>query len=284
MGKVEDALRELILYHGKKAAAEALAEVPGQIRQVRRELRALQKTVTDLAAEVKALATARERSKVVPPAPDDATERIKFSQDTPKKLREQFDLTQQELAQLLEVSTMTITSWETGKSRPRRANLAQIVTLKDMGQAQVDSALGRTEAPAEITADEFRKIRERLALTQADLAQLVNVSIASVASWEAGKTIPSRASRAAVAELTGATPADVERKLGHSMAGRMRVARQAKSSLTPEAIRAIREKHGMSQRELARALDVSINTISNWETSRSTPRGRSVEKLLEMQG
>jgi DNA-binding transcriptional regulator YiaG len=218
----------------------------------------------------------------VPPAPDGATDRIRFSQKTAKDLRERFDLTQQELAELLEVSTMTITSWETGKSRPRRSNLAQIVTLSEMDQPQVDQALARSEAPAQVSPDDLRETRDRLALTQADLAQILGVSIASVASWEAGKTIPSRASRAAIAELEGATSEDVERRLGRSMAGRMRRARQAKSLLTPEEVRAIRLKHGMSQREMAEALDVSINTISNWETSRSTPRGRSIEKLLDM--
>ena len=50
--------------------------------------------------------------------------------------------------------------------------------------------------------------------------------------------------------------------------------------LSPAQIRDIRNKAGLSQKALAKALNVSPNSICNWETGRTAPRGENVEKLL----
>ncbi|MGD2175202.1 MAG: helix-turn-helix domain-containing protein, partial [Candidatus Brocadiaceae bacterium] len=151
MGKVEDALRDLIYYHGKRAASEVLGNLPDQVREARNQLRELQRAVEEMAAEVKELSAARRRNMAVPPAEEEEVEKARFDKRTLKGVRRRFDLTQQELAELLEVSPVTVTSWETGKSRPRRSNLAQIVTLRSMDQKAVDEALSREHLPASLS-------------------------------------------------------------------------------------------------------------------------------------
>jgi DNA-binding transcriptional regulator YiaG len=280
MAKVEDALREMIQYHSKRAVKSALGRMPSQVRDVRRQVRALRRAVDRLAGDVEGLVEARRRARAVPPAPEGALEKVRFTKRAARSLRERFDLTQDELAKLLEVSPVTITSWESGKSRPRRANLAQIVSLRNMDQPQVDAALGRQPAPTAVKPEQLKRLRRRFSLTQAELAKLVGVSHASVASWETGKATPGRDSRCAVAGLRGVSPEQVDQRLGRAP-GAGKAVRRA-GAVAPAEVKAIRKQTGLSQRQLARKLKVSVNSVSNWETGRASPRRATLEKLFSL--
>ena len=214
----------------------------------------------------------------MPPAPHEEATKVRFSKRALRSIRKRFALTQQEVARLLEVSPVTITAWETARSRPRNANLARIVTLRGMSQAQVDGALGREQVRRAPKPDQLKKLRKRLSLTQADLAALVGVSTAAVTSWETGKTTPARKAREAIAELrrTRRGPADrrAAQRPGPGATG------QRTTRLTPSDIRAIRKQAGLSQKEMADRLGVSPNAVSNWETGRSVPRGSNVQKVM----
>jgi len=52
--------------------------------------------------------------------------------------------------------------------------------------------------------------------------------------------------------------------------------------VTPQSIRALREKLGMPRNEFAKLVGVSPGSIFGWETGRALPRGRSVAKLREV--
>jgi DNA-binding transcriptional regulator YiaG len=282
MGKVEDAVRDLIQYHSKRMATEVLGDVPAQLREARREVRTLQKDLGQLAGDVRELLEARRREMAVPPAPEEAVADVRFSKRTLTSLRRRFDLTQQELAELLEVSPVTVTAWETGKSRPRPGNLAQIVTLRGMAQSEVDEALGREPAPPAPTPAQLKRLRKKNGLTQAELAELVGVSTASVTSWEAGKTAPGRDNRRRLGELRQMSGRQMDQELGRHPEAVGAAAGATGGRLEPDQIRAIRKEAGLSQKEMAERIGVSVNSISNWETGRSYPRRGSVEKLLGM--
>ena len=59
---------------------------------------------------------------------------------------------------------------------------------------------------------------------------------------------------------------------------------EERKALTPEQVRDIRGGLGLSQKELAAKLGVSANSVGNWETGATTPRRKSVEKLLAIRG
>lgn len=63
-----------------------------------------------------------------------------ISPDSIKKLREQLDLQQDEMAELLDVSVGTIHRWETGKAEPRERRKRQLRVLK----AKVEEFGGET--------------------------------------------------------------------------------------------------------------------------------------------
>ena len=53
-------------------------------------------------------------------------------------------------------------------------------------------------------------------------------------------------------------------------------------SLIPEKIRSIRNRLGLTQRELAEKLRVDPVTISRWENGKGTPRRVYQEDLIEL--
>ena len=282
MPRVEDALRDLIQYHSKRMAVQVLGDAPAQLRELRREVRSLRNAVQGFEATLKDLVAARKRQMAVPPAPQPQVESARFSPRLLKSLRKRLSLTQQELARLLEVSAVTVAAWESGRSRPRKANLAQVVTLRGMSAPVVDAALGRQPAPAPPKPAQLKKLRKGLCLTQAELAKLLSVSPASITSWEAGKTVPTRANRCVIADLASLSQEEVDERLGRRATSGAVPTAARRRGLAPEQIRDIRDKVGLSQKELARKIGVSVNSISNWETGRAAPRARSVHELLAL--
>lgn len=56
---------------------------------------------------------------------------------------------------------------------------------------------------------------------------------------------------------------------------------EARRSLPPaRELRKIREAAGVSQRELARAIEVSPQAVANWESGVYRPRPEQLERLL----
>jgi transcriptional regulator with XRE-family HTH domain len=53
----------------------------------------------------------------------------------------------------------------------------------------------------------------------------------------------------------------------------------AREAVRGGRLRELRERHGLTQRELARALDVSHTCITRWESGDRIPRERSAERI-----
>jgi len=282
MGKVERALRELIQYHGKRVASDVLGKLPQQVRQLREDVRALMGQVSALEAAVRGKqeqSVAQVGEEAIPAVSEEEVAQSRFSRRGLKSLRKRLDLSQQQLAKLLHVAPVTVASWEAGRTRPRPDRLAQIVALRSMKPEEVDQALGREPAPPAMSADDVKALRQKIGLTQAELAQLLGVSTAAVTSWESGRTSPARDKRRGLAEIRQLSRSEVLARLGRS---EELATVEAKGGISPEEIRALRKQAGLSQAQLAARLGVSVNSVSNWETGNTAPRRRSLEKLLAM--
>jgi len=275
MAKVEEALREMVQQQARRAVSDAVSDLSAQLRELRREARDIHRAVDRLGSDMRRLGD-RGRSAASASGGSERSEGAHFSPAILKDLREGFDITQQELARLLQISPVTVTSWETGKSHPRAANLEQLAALAQKKQADVDAALGRHPVP-EFTGSEVRRLRKGLGITQIALAKLIGVSAAAITAWETGKTIPSRESRRALSQLAEKSQDEVDAQLSRS--GLMP---PPEATLSGADIRRLRQQAGMSQRDLARKLGVSVNSVCNWETGRTEPRRGSVKKLLEL--
>jgi len=313
MGKVENALHDLIDSRTKRAVRDALVDLTAQVRTMAAELAALRATLA-----------ARSEASVAAAPETEAPTMLRFSKRMLKSVRKKLSLTQKELAQLLGVSVVTAAAWEGGKSTPRAAKLARIAQVRGFTRAEADAALGREVSPG-ISSVQVRTIRRQLGLSQARFAKKLGVSTGSVNAWEAGRTRPGAARREAIFALAagaseapvpeeGATAKKAAKKAARKKAtrktarkkpaprraakktGRKKAAvkkaaagKTAKPRTAPkpealnaDAIRQLRSAAGLSQVRMAKKLGVSVNTISNWETGRSTPRGGSLRKLHEM--
>lgn len=265
MGSAEKALRELI----ESQEPDAKTDLHDELDQLRQQLQHVREAVEKLRYRVSQVEGTGTRGVA-------GAEGRFFRPEQVKNLRDRFDLTQQELAALLDVSPITIGAWETGKSRPRQSSIEKITELQEKTREEVDESLGRETLPEFLPA-EVKRVRDALGLTQAELAELLDVSGAAVTSWETGHTRPNRENRKKLADLQQKPRAEVEEELEE--AG---ISAAASRELSPDEVRRIREEAGLSQRELADRIGVSVNSVSNWETGRTSPRRSSVRKLLEL--
>ena len=130
-------------------------------------------------------------------------------------------------------------------------------------------------------AERIRAVRERLGLTKADLARLLNVNYASLMSWERGE------------EPKSECPETVVRLLETDPDGGLQLLRnrlERTASMGPplgeqespdEWVRRLRDGLGLTQAEFADLLGIARTTVSLWESARTRPEGCS-ELLLDL--
>ncbi len=176
--------------------------------------------------------------------------------------RERLGMSQQDLAQACMVSRQTISNWESGKTLPdiqSMAYLAEVfgVTVDDLVNQVAPYEGGTMESTGIGTG--IRMQRERLGMSQQDLAQACMVSRQTKSNWETGKTLPDIQSMAYLAKGFGVTVDDLA------------------NQVAPE----LGERLGMSQQDLAQACMVSRQTKSNWETGKTLPDIQSMAYLAK---
>ena len=204
MAKIENELRDFVRYQARRALKQTLAALPKRLRKTRQEIRSLRKEVQGLSRQIQALTGTKKKAAIIQPATKEALGNARYSSRSLKSMRRKLGITQKDLAQLLEVSPLTVTSWETGKSRPREGKLALIVALRSIDKARVNEALGRIGEdksgdtgkqrtrikPKEIKPSDIKKIRAEAGLTQEKMAKKLGVSENTVGNWETGSARP----------------------------------------------------------------------------------------------
>lgn len=97
-----------------------------------------------------------------------------------KALRNHLGLTQDQFAQLLRVTRLTVQRWETKKTHPAHEYQQQIRNL--MSEKVPNETLA--------VAIDVRKVRDRLRWTQRQLAEHLGVAVMTVKRWEKHATVP----------------------------------------------------------------------------------------------
>lgn len=272
MGKVEDALRDFIQYHSRREARNVFDDTPDRVKELKRDLRDLRRTVEDLEEKVDVLLEAHHARMDIPPAGEEETEEARVTSRTISSIRDRFDLTQDQLADLLDVSSGTITSWENGDTRPRDNNKARIITLREMEKDEVDEILGREEDTIPFDPEELRDFREEKNLTREQLGVLLDVSGSSIYNWERGETEPGSETIETFRELRELDEDRVYTKLAKET-----------GMYSGENLTELREERELSQKELAEKLDVSPGTVSNWEREINSPGRKAIQKFRELE-
>jgi DNA-binding transcriptional regulator YiaG len=106
----------------------------------RAEIADLKRRIASLEAVVRRLGKTSARS-TTPAKEDDEPHGLRFRADGFASLRKKFGVSAAQMALLLGVSNQSVYHWETGKSKPRAAQLQAIAAVRKLGKKEVAQRL-----------------------------------------------------------------------------------------------------------------------------------------------
>jgi DNA-binding transcriptional regulator YiaG len=107
------------------------------VGQFRRDIAKLKRLVQAQQKEIAFLKTQEQKRLEQPQVKDEEElEGVRFSARSARAQRQRLGLSQPDFARLVGVSPMTIYNWESGKSRPRKEQLATLVALRGVGNRE----------------------------------------------------------------------------------------------------------------------------------------------------
>ncbi len=120
----------------------------------------------------------------------------------------------------------------------------------------------------------IRFLRLKRGITQEELAERLGVEKASIYNWEVGKVIPRMKHLKKLSEIFEVPVYDLLREgpVGNIF----------NSSAVMGKIKLLRKMHGLSQKELADRVGVTVGAVSKWERGLSLPDKVHLKKLSEI--
>ena len=117
----------------------------------------------------------------------------------------------------------------------------------------------------------FKELRTAAGLSQAALANKLNVHQTAVSQWELGKSFPEIDTLAKMAEIYDVFIDYIVGKRDRS----------EDTSMFPEKLKELRKRKGLTQVELANELNVATGTIGMYETGKRSPDNETLLKIAE---
>jgi DNA-binding transcriptional regulator YiaG len=134
----------------------------GAVAQYRRDIARLKRQMTGQAKEI-AFLKAQEQKRLGQPQvkAEEKLEKIRFSARSVKAQRARLKLSAADYGKLVGVSGLTIYSWEAGKSRPRKQQLAALVAVRGLGRREALKKLELLKADARRGAGKLRRAKAK---------------------------------------------------------------------------------------------------------------------------
>jgi len=140
MANLATVLKEEIRRLARKEVNSGTDKLQRQSAVHRRDIAELKRQVADLQRRVTYLEK-REKSRLESKPDADSADRVRFSPTWLKKHREKLGISAEAYAKLVGVSALTIYNWESGKTRPRQAQLAALSTVRGIGKREAQRRL-----------------------------------------------------------------------------------------------------------------------------------------------
>jgi transcriptional regulator with XRE-family HTH domain len=195
-----------------------------------------------------------------------------------RRLRYERDLrgmTQAEAVRLLGVPQATYAGWETGRTTPAAGAMAPLATFLGMSTRDVATLCSSPFVVDTTGWPPFGQFlgarRQELRLSRAALAERLDVSTRSVASWELGRRIPASAQLVRIAQALEVDTASLAAALPP---------RWSKSDLGELILSRLREL-GLRAVDLARMVGTTEPTVSRWVNGRSRPGVGNLRRLAD---
>ena len=137
MPNIATVLKAEISRLARKEVKSNTTSTKGAVAQFRRDIAKLKRLVQTQQREITVLKT-QERKRLGQPQAngEEELEGVRFSARSARAQRQRLGLSQPDFARLVGVSPMTIYNWESGKSRPRKEQLATLVALRGVGNRE----------------------------------------------------------------------------------------------------------------------------------------------------
>ena len=143
MPNIATVLKDEIRRLAKKEVKVNTSTTKGAVGQFRRDIAKLKRLVQTQQREIAFLKTQEQKRLGQPPIKEeDELEGVRFSARSVRAQRQRLGLSRADYAKLVGVSPMTVYNWESGKSRPRKEQLAALVRPARTWEAGGDEAIG----------------------------------------------------------------------------------------------------------------------------------------------
>lgn len=164
MPNIMSALKQEITRLARKEARSQTQVLKKMSAQYRRDIAALKRQVEKLQGQTVVIEKAvLKPAAVVPVATGD---KVRFSAKGLAKQRKRLKLSAADYAKLVGVSGLSIYKWESGKTRPRQAQVAALAAVRGMSKKEVLARLAQGAAkptkrpsPAEAKPAAAKKVR-----------------------------------------------------------------------------------------------------------------------------
>ncbi len=144
MPNIATALKEEIRRLARKEIKSMVGTTQKAVAHYRRDIAAMKRQLGQQERNVQRLKQQLQtQGEVCGGAAEDETAGARFSARSVKAQRRRLNLSAADYGKLVGVSALTIYNWESGKSRPRQAQLESLVAIRGIGKRE---AIKRLEA------------------------------------------------------------------------------------------------------------------------------------------
>jgi DNA-binding transcriptional regulator YiaG len=134
----------------RRVSRKEIKAIVGKTQQIaascRKEIAELKRLVHDQAKLITLLKKQIYHGQDRPPIEEDPLDGVRFSARSVRAQRKRLNLSAADYGKLVGVSALTIYHWESGKSRPRKAQFAALTAVRGIGKRE---ALKRIESMAD---------------------------------------------------------------------------------------------------------------------------------------
>jgi transcriptional regulator with XRE-family HTH domain len=184
--------------------------------------------------------------------------------------RKRLGLTARAVAEALHVSRATVSRWEAGTHRPAGSYLQPLCAVLCISASELDALLVR-HPPSRADASALpglRDLRGRQGLRAGACARALDVAPSTWSNWERGKTPVPWHLMAELARLLATDEPTLQRWAARSV-----------PATAPTVWGSLRRAAGMTQREAAAVLHVSVSRLSRIENGHRPPSPRLADRM-----
>ena len=142
MSDIINTVKDEILRLAQKEASARVSKARKSTEQYRKQVVELRRILKQQEREIKYL---KRQVQTEVPSENAQLEGVRFSAKSVKSQRRRLGLSAEQYGKLIGVSPLTIYNWEIGKSRPRRAQLKALVSVRGISKRDALARLAESD-------------------------------------------------------------------------------------------------------------------------------------------